>query len=146
MARTRCSARECGRFAVAGHLVCSRHMAHPALIEPPAQPSPADRYAAKLAAAESYRDLIGPKLSRLMREAAEEQSLTDEIGMLRIAMTRVMSEEHDPARLASAVSRLATAAVHTMRAQRAIDGTLADSLTDALTTILLELDAAENAR
>jgi len=152
MAKTRCTSAGCSRFAVHGHLVCSRHMQTPGLIQP--QPhrygkdtgDPGDYYRARLAQAESYRDLLGPKLSRLMREAAEEQNLTDEIGMLRIVMARVMDEEHDPVRLANAVARLTNVAVMAMRTQRALSGELTDSLTDALTQILLELDASESGR
>ena len=148
MARTRCTSAGCSRFALRGHIVCSKHLRHPGLIV--SQPHTngrdyADRsdFQQRLERVDSYRDLLGPKLTRIMREAGQESGLTDEIGLLRLVMARVIDEEPDPVRLANAVSRLATVAVQAMRAQRVLTGQMADTLTDALTQILLELDATE---
>lgn len=148
MSKPRCQSAGCSRYAVKGHLVCTMHLVNAGKIkpQPPGDDDPGGRFRARLEQAETYRDLLGPKLGRLMKEAAAEQDLTDELGTIRLVMARVMDEEPDPVRLANAVSRLTNVAVQVMKAQRVLSGEMADSLTDALTQILLELDAQDTDR
>jgi hypothetical protein len=86
-----------------------------------------------------YRGLFDPSLKELMVEAAAENGVDDEIAILRIVMARLLAEEDDPVTLANAISRVAAVSIQAARAQRAISGKLAESLTDAMTTILTEL-------
>ena len=88
-----------------------------------------------------YRGLFGERLGELMAQAAADGGVTDELAVLRIVMARLLAEEEDPVTLAKAVSRVAAVSIQAARAQRAINGQLAEGLTDALTTILAELEA-----
>lgn len=88
-----------------------------------------------------YRGLFGERLGDLMAQAAADGGVTDELAVLRIVMARLLVEEEDPVTLAKAVSRVAAVSIQAARAQRAITGQLAEGLTDALTTILAELEA-----
>jgi len=88
-----------------------------------------------------YRSLFGERLGELMAQAAADGGVTDELAVLRIVMARLLAEEEDPVTLANAVARVASVSIQAARAQRAISGQLAEGLTDALTTILTELDS-----
>jgi hypothetical protein len=88
-----------------------------------------------------YRGLFGERLGGLMAQAAADGGVTDELAVLRIVMARLLAEEEDPVTLAKAVSRVAAVSIQAARAQRAINGQLAEGLTDALTTILADLEA-----
>jgi hypothetical protein len=88
-----------------------------------------------------YRGLFGERLGELMAQAAADGGVTDELAVLRIVMARLLAEEEDPVTLAKAVSRVAAVSIQAARAQRAINGQLAEGLTDALTTILADLEA-----
>jgi hypothetical protein len=87
-----------------------------------------------------YRALFGEQLSALMAQAAADGGVADELAVLRIVMARLLAEESDPVTLAKAIARVASVSVQAARAQRAITGQLAEGLTDAITTILAELD------
>ncbi len=87
-----------------------------------------------------YRQLFGGKLGRLMAQAAEEKGVGDELGALRYCMARLMAEEEDPVTLAKSIARIASVSIQAARAQRAIQGHLAEGLTEAITQILVELD------
>ncbi|CAA9547173.1 MAG: hypothetical protein AVDCRST_MAG19-464 [uncultured Thermomicrobiales bacterium] len=89
----------------------------------------------------NYRELFGGKLGGLMAQAAEEKGVGDELGALRFVMARLLAEEDDPVTLAKSVARIASVSIQAQRAQRAISGQLAEGLTDAITSILTELDA-----
>ncbi len=88
-----------------------------------------------------YRGLFGEHLGDLMAQAAADGGVTDELAVLRIVMARLLAEEEDPVTLAKAVSRVAAVSIQAARAQRAINGQLAEGLTDALTTVLANLEA-----
>ena len=92
-----------------------------------------------------YRGLFGPSLNELMVQAAAERGVGDELAVLRIVMARLLAEEDDPVTLAEAISRVATVSIQAARGERAIDGQLAESLTDAVTDILAELEAGGGA-
>ena len=87
-----------------------------------------------------YRGLFGERLSALMQQAASDGGVADELAVLRIVMARLVAEEDDPVTLAKAVARVAAVSIQAARAQRAINGQMAEALTDALTTILMEIE------
>ena len=90
-----------------------------------------------------YRELFGGRLGEVMAQAAEEAGVTDELGALRVVMARLMEEEDDLVVLAGLVARVASVSIQAARIQRAITGQLAESLTDAVTTILADLDGSD---
>ena len=90
-----------------------------------------------------YRELFGGRLGEVMAQAAEEAGVADELGALRIVMARLMEEEDDLVVLAGLVARVASVSIQAARIQRAITGQLAESLTEAVTTILADLDGSE---
>ena len=75
--------------------------------------------------------------------AAEEAGVTHELGALRVVMARLMEEEDDLVVLAGLVARVASVSIQAARIQRAITGQLAESLTDAVTTILADIDGGD---
>ncbi len=87
-----------------------------------------------------YRGLFGERLTGLMTQAAAESGVDDEIAILRIVMARLMAEEDDPVTLARTISRVAAVSIQAAKARRAINGQLAEGLTDALTAILADLE------
>lgn len=82
---------------------------------------------------------VDAALSRLESTMAGPESLADEIGALRLVLARLLVAEEDPARLASSIPRIVDATVRAMRAQRTLSGALAESVTEALTQLLIEL-------
>lgn len=148
--RPHCQAPGCGRFASAGREWCPRH--------DPEEPTVADVAAAVVAPDQAeaaraefrrrleegrYAALFDRRLADVIAEAAERMDVKDEIGVLRYVMAKVIAEESDPVELADATTRLVSAIVAAARAQRAIQGDVADSLTQAITQILAELDAGQ---
>ena len=149
MGAKRCAAPGCGRFVARGKAGCARHPEAAAVLDgwdgliEPIEPIVLDERAAeferRLARGE-YRHLFGEVLREIIRQAANEPGLADEIGVLRIVLARLLVEESDPKHLAASVSRVAAVAIQAARAQRAISGAQADGLTDAITRILIEMD------
>ena len=90
-----------------------------------------------------YRELFGGRLGEVMAQAAEEAGVADELGALRIVLARLMEEEDDLVVLAGLVARVASVSIQAARLQRAISGQLAESLTDAVTTILADLEGID---
>lgn len=81
-------------------------------------------------------------IRHLVETGGGDLSLNEEIGSLRLILRRVMAVDgldSDPRDTAQTVARLANAIVYAVQAQRAISGRLADDLTDALTTILIDM-------
>jgi hypothetical protein len=98
----------------------------------------AARFRAALAAGDYYA-LMGPGLRRALHGAAADPSLAPEIGAVRIALTRLLNEETDPARLATGVARLSSVALQAARLRAD-----ADDPADAFRqTFLRELEAFE---
>ena len=122
MTTNRCRASRCGRYVRAGAVHCPKHEER---TEESDRPDPA---------AERRLEF----LERL--EQGEYAALFDEIGALRFVMAKLLAEENDPAKLASSVTRVVTAAMQAARTGRAIGGESAEGLTSALTQILAELD------
>jgi hypothetical protein len=71
------------------------------------------------------------------------ESLDQEIESLRLVLARLLAEEADPARLATSIPRVVDAVVRAIRAQRTLNGALAEGFTEALTQVLLELGLDE---
>jgi hypothetical protein len=90
-----------------------------------------------------YRELFGGRLGEAMAQAADDAGVTDELGALRVVMARLMEEEDDLVVLAGLVARVASVSIQAARIQRAITGQLAESLTDAVTTILADIDGSD---
>jgi hypothetical protein len=90
-----------------------------------------------------YRALLGRRLGEVMAEAAGEAGVGDELGALRVVMARLLTEEDDLVVLAPLVARIASVSIQAARAQRAISGQLAESLTEALTSILTTIEGGE---
>ena len=82
----------------------------------------------------------------MIQQAAAEEGLADEIGILRIVLARLLLEETDPAQLAESVARVTGVAVQAARAQRAISGEQAAGITEAVTQLLIELDGGAEGR
>ena len=112
---------------------------------PDFRPPISDSSAAFRARLESgdYRALLGRRLGEVMAEAAGEAGVGDELGALRIVMARLLTEEDDLEVLAPLVARIASVSIQAARAQRAISGQLAESLTEALTTILTDIERSD---
>jgi hypothetical protein len=106
-------------------------------------PTPDSSFRARLESSD-YRELLGERLGEVMAEAAAEAGVADELGALRIVMARLLTEEEDLVVMARLIARIASVSIQAARVQRAISGQLAESLTEALTTILAELDGRES--
>jgi hypothetical protein len=156
--RARCGAPGCTNFARSASGFCAAHKREPVsreVVHTDGVESFGDRTERedqerrRAAAAEfrgrmeagDYRGLFGGRLSGLMVQAAAEGGVDDEIAILRIVMARLVAEEDDPVTLSKAIARIASVSIQAARARRAINGQLAEGLTDAITSILNELDA-----
>jgi hypothetical protein len=126
-------------------LWCGRHAVDADELGEAARGEPEDaaarEFRRRLATGE-YRALFGAALTEAIEQAAAERGLADEIGILRVVLARLLVEERDPAQLAVSVSKVAAVAIQAARAQRAINGEPAGNFSDAVTTILIELDEA----
>ena len=100
------------------------------------------RFRARLESGD-YRELLGERLGEVMAQAAAEAGVGEELGALRIVMARLLTEEDDPVVLAPLIARIASVSIQAARVQRAISGQLAESLTEALTSVLTNLDGSE---
>ncbi len=158
---SRCATPGCGRFVRAGQLHCGRHQAETAAAgeDLPLAEQTRAAIAASVAAQQerqerarrarrfrerleggNYRALFDDYLATVIAQAAAEQGVREEIGALRLVLARLLVEEEDLSKLAANVARVASVAVQAARAQRAITGEVAQTLTEALTRILIELD------
>jgi hypothetical protein len=109
---------------------------------PPLLDSPAAAFRERLESGD-YRALLGRRLGEVMAEAAGEAGVGDELGALRIVMARLLTEEDDLEVLAPLIARITSVSIQAARAQRAISGQLAESLTEALTSILTNLEGSD---
>jgi hypothetical protein len=86
-----------------------------------------------------YDALLGRGLRRTLRAAAADGGLEAEIGALRLALAKLLQEEHDPSRLAAGVSRVAGVAVQAARLRTSSDS----DLDDIRAMLLRELESIE---
>lgn len=87
-------------------------------------------------------DMIEETVREVIGQVGAEASLEQEIGALRIVLNRVIAMDGldgDPAATAMTVARLVDSITRAVKMQRALSGTLADDLADALTTVLIEM-------
>lgn len=116
---------------MAGETRCTDHLDAPL----PAEERPQTAFDRALAAGE-YDDLLGPRLAKVVAQAAAETSVDNEVGIMRVTMAKLLAEETDPSKLAAGVARLSVAIAQMMRTRHALSGQMADSITDAVATIL----------
>jgi hypothetical protein len=88
-----------------------------------------------------FTAVLGRALRRTLRDAAAEAGLDAEVGAVRLALARLLTEERDPSRLAAAVARLTAVSVQAARLRQP---TGADSELDALQAALFhEIEALD---
>jgi hypothetical protein len=141
----RCAARGCGRWTRAGETFCRRHRGDDDERdrESPAEAegSGDDSFRARLTAGD-YNALLGPGLRDMLRGAAADMSLQDEIGALRIAIARLLREEGDAQRLAAGLARVTDVSVRAARLRGASDAER-EGLPAALLDAAAQFDAKE---
>jgi hypothetical protein len=145
MKSQRCARPGCRAWAMRGMMYCSSHRSvsdvaehHP---EPDGRKVRSDLFA-EMARTGRHEELVERTIRHLVETGGGDLSLVEEIGSLRLVLRRVMAIDgldSDPRDTAQTVARLANSIVYAVQAQRAISGRLADDLTDALTTILIEM-------
>lgn len=147
MTRQRCAVAGCPNWARRGETHCVSH-----------RDERSPRYAERVAVEQGERDraavaefrgrivegeyerLYDSRIAAIIEEAASRGGVREELGALRYVLARLLAEEDDPMKLAAVVPKVATVSIQAARAQRAMTGDLAASLTDAITQILHELD------
>lgn len=142
MQAERCAAPGCGRFVRRGETVCQKHAMSQLddlmLLEAPISGQVASEFARRLTGGD-YRQLFGQTLREVIQQAAAEPGLTEEIGVLRVVLARLIVVEQDAPRLAESVARVVGVAIQAARAQRAIGGTTEESLNEMVDRILAEV-------
>ncbi|CAN5606645.1 hypothetical protein BH09CHL1_BH09CHL1_02260 [soil metagenome] len=136
----RCAETGCGRFVRRGEEFCARHWDGDGSVgrAPPIdERDPAALFQERLAQG-NYRSLLDPEVWDAIDSAGAERGLSNEIGLLRVVLVRLLSEEPDASRLAQGVARVTGVLVQAARAQRAISGESAEGLAEAVTQILME--------
>lgn len=129
--RARCNFPGCTSYAAKDQPRCTRHRL--------AVPPPEETGFTRRLQDGTYQDLVGVRLSNQIMEAAQIAGLDNELGALRLVLERLLAHEDDPATLAASVPKLTGAIVQVMRAQRLLDDRAADSLQDAIATVIEEL-------
>ncbi len=138
----RCAARGCGRWTRAGESYCQRHGGEAEDDEEMAADAGGlAAFRARLEAGDSDA-VLGPGLRGTLRGAAADPGLDAEIGALRLALTRLLREERDPARLATGVARVAGVSVQLARLRQHGDAA-GESLRAAILRHLAIIDAEE---
>lgn len=151
MAGRRCNYHKCTLFVGASQQYCKHHRSAPVAVPDASGTSAApdealiSRFQERLEQGE-YRGLFDLNVKQVIDQAAaqvSEHGLIDELGALRMVLARILLEEKDLSRVVTNVTRVASVAVRAAQAQRVISGQAADGLTDALTRILVEINAAK---
>ena len=145
MKSQRCARPGCRAWAMRGMMYCSSHRG--LSVGAGDQPEADGRKVrsdlfAEMARSGRHEELVERTIRHLVETGGGDLSLVEEIGSLRLVLRRVMAIDgldSDPRDTAQTVARLANSIVYAVQAQRAISGRLADDLTDALTTILIEM-------
>jgi hypothetical protein len=146
-----CARSGCRAWAMRGQEYCSAHRAdrQPAVAavdEIEREGSDERRLRAeafaRLARSGRHEELIEGLLRRVMDNLAGERTLLPEIGALRLQLQRVVAVdalEGDPHQVAVTMTRVVDTIVRAMRMQHALTGELADTVSAAFTTVLLEM-------
>ncbi|CAA9563466.1 MAG: hypothetical protein AVDCRST_MAG59-2792 [uncultured Thermomicrobiales bacterium] len=129
----RCARAGCGRFVGSGAAHCRRHAgsagdewgaegfdAGSAMRE-----EPASRFREKVLSG-AYRALAEEGVAGVVAEAGAEPGLRGEIGVVRVALARLLEEEADAGRFAQGVARLVAVAVQAARVQQGLAETAGD--------------------
>ena len=91
----------------------------------------------------NFEEILGQRILDLLRDIAAEAGVNDELAILRLVMARLLAEEDDPVTLANTIARVASVSIRAAQVQRAITGQLADTLTEALTSLLTNMTELE---
>jgi hypothetical protein len=67
-----------------------------------------------------FATLFSGKFGELVQELGHKEGMQDEIGALRVAVIRLMLEENDPAKMATALSKVVHATAVAMKVQSAL--------------------------
>ena len=123
----RCARAGCGRFVGAGTATCRVHAgaavddwesaelgASAEVTEPPA-----NRFREQVLTG-AYRALAEEGVASVVAVAGAEPGLRGEIGVVRVALARLLEEEPDAGRFAQGVARLVAVAVQAARVQRGL--------------------------
>lgn len=102
-----------------------------------------DAELARRLAAGRYRDLLPAAVQQLIREAGQDDTLREEIGALRLVMTRLVARETPDEVLAEHLPRIVNTTLRALKAQRTLAGETAGDLTAALTRVLIEMGLGE---
>lgn len=118
-----------------------------AAAEPSARALRSARFA-EAARAGRREELVERAVAAVLAAIGGELSLEQEIGALRLMLQRVIAMDAldgDPRDIAPTITRLVDGIVRAVRAQRAVSGELADDLSAALTTVLIEMGLGDEA-
>lgn len=132
MSRARCSYPNCTSYASRNHPTCTTHRRS---FPPTDQPTDFQRRLED----GTYTEQVGIRLTEMITDAAQIEGLDNELGALRVVLNMLLTTETDAFRLASSIPKLTASIVQVLRAQRLLDDRQAESLTDAIATILEEL-------
>ena len=164
-----CLVEGCGRFARRGHGVCGDHERTPEGREVERGVTQLTRMAEEAFGADGeekrrtkalgrfqralgrgdYGELTDGGLRRAIGQAAAEKGVSEELGVLRLALMRLAVElpgAGDPVPTANSIARVAGAAVRAARTQRELKGEDTSEFQAALFQALAELDAEEARR
>jgi len=125
--KKRCAKPGCRAWAMRGAIYCRAH--RPDLPPTRRKKSSLEGFYGELFTQEELLDLAG---------AAARPSLTDEIGMLKVLIRRVVAREEDP-NILSKVGRAVEQLTKAWRLQRSISGDAAEGLATAMAQVLDEL-------
>lgn len=152
MAGRRCARAGCRAWAMRGRRYCSAHRHDEAEPRPtPDHDVEIDPLIERLERSEAFAaavragqqdELIDRAVQQVIAQIGGERSLGEEIGALRIILKRVIALdglEGDPRETAATAARLVDAIVRAVKTERALSGDLADDLSSALTTVLIEM-------
>jgi hypothetical protein len=131
-----CVVEGCERRAMSGRVVCKDHEATAIDVESSRGVVKLEREVRalmvaetteeRLAAARRFRQrvqrgdfaaLFSGKFREMIQQAGSVEGLTGEIGALRLAVVRLILEEDDPTKMATALSKVANATAHMMKTQ-----------------------------
>lgn len=93
----------------------------------------------------NFRELLDTDVNILIEQAAvamAKRGIVDEIGVLRVVLARLMTEEHDLQVLTKQVSQVVSVALAAARTRRLIEGNPLDDAPAAIARIVDELAAA----
>lgn len=161
MTARRCERPGCRAWAMRGGRFCWAHrhaadglpttQSETQFDESDAEPSARAQRSARFAEAvrAGRRDeLVERAVAAVLAAIGGDLSLEQEIGALRLVLQRVIAMDAldgDPRDIAPTITRLVDGIVRAVRAQRTVSGELADDLSAALTTVLIEMGLGEEA-